>query len=296
MAIQFRRGLESLLNKASLVLGEQAFCSDSKKLFISNGDGTAIQVLSDVTHANGTGQSNTNKVDHAIYADGSSLLYVSVSAAITLTNAQFGSFIKLTGTTYTVGVPTPVGNAGKIFEFYNAASGVVTLSTPAGSFVGFGISSGSTYAIASGQYVSLTSDGSNWFTVDSSKGSASSALAGSTLANQIAALAPISQPAWITPTLLNSWVTFGAPWMTPGYYKDSFGIVRLRGMVKNGASSTDIFQLPAGCRPIGESTHSNISGGSFGAVSILSTTGGVESVVGSNSWVSLDGITFRAEQ
>jgi hypothetical protein len=169
MAIQLRRGLESLLNKASLVLGEPAFCSDSKKLFISNGDGTATQALTDSTHANGSGQANTNKTDHAIYADGSSLLYISVSAAITLTNTQFGSFIKLTGTTYTVGVPTPVGNAGKIFELYNAASGVVTLSTPAGNFNGSGFNSASTYSISSGQNVEIVSDGSNWFVDGNSK-------------------------------------------------------------------------------------------------------------------------------
>lgn len=41
MAIQLRRGLESQLNTSSLLAGEPAYCTDSKKLMIGRGGGAA---------------------------------------------------------------------------------------------------------------------------------------------------------------------------------------------------------------------------------------------------------------
>jgi hypothetical protein len=172
--IQLKRGFESSL--PVLQAGEPAFCTDSKKVVIGNGDGTFAQILTNATHANGAGQSSTNKTDHALYADGAGLPYLSVTGAAALTNAQFGSFIKLTGTApYTVSIPTPVGNAGKTFEFYNNASGTVTLSIPAGQFTGVGFTAGSAYAMSVGAYAVLVSDGSNWFLSDNTLGATQSA-------------------------------------------------------------------------------------------------------------------------
>lgn len=54
----------------------------------------------------------------------------------------------------------------------------------------------------------------------------------------------------IVPTLINSWVDYGTPYSTVGYWKDSFGIVHLKGAIKNGISSNSIvFTLPTGYRP-----------------------------------------------
>lgn len=49
--------------------GEPAFCTDTKRLYIGNGDGTAYQMMTAGVYAKGNGASNENKVDHSIYAD-----------------------------------------------------------------------------------------------------------------------------------------------------------------------------------------------------------------------------------
>lgn len=41
MAIQFRNGLEANLDRSKLLAGEPAYCTDSKKMVVGNGDGTA---------------------------------------------------------------------------------------------------------------------------------------------------------------------------------------------------------------------------------------------------------------
>jgi hypothetical protein len=51
------------------------------------------------------------------------------------------------------------------------------------------------------------------------------------------------------PTLLNGWVNFGAGQDTAGYYKDSSGTVRLKGLIKSGALGATAFTLPVGFRP-----------------------------------------------
>lgn len=104
--------------------------------------------------------------------------------------------------------------------------------------------------------------------------------------------ATVADEAFIAPTLLNSWVAFGAPYNAPGYFKDSRGIVHLRGLVKSGTAST-IFTLPAGYRPIGRELFAVPSNDLFGACSV-DPAGAVSQLVGSNVYFSLDGITFRA--
>lgn len=103
---------------------------------------------------------------------------------------------------------------------------------------------------------------------------------------------------WTAPTLLNSWVYYGSPYNPPGYYKDSFGIVHLRGLVKSGTMTNAIFTLPAGYRPANRQMNA--------AASFVSTTdaygridvdnaGNVLPMAGSNAFISMDNITFRAE-
>ncbi len=59
---------------------------------------------------------------------------------------------------------------------------------------------------------------------------------------------PIQQ-AWQVPTLLNNWVNYGEGFNSCGYWKDSFNVVHLRGLVKSGAIGSVIFTLPTGYRP-----------------------------------------------
>lgn len=105
----------------------------------------------------------------------------------------------------------------------------------------------------------------------------------------------LEQAPWITPTLLNSWANYDTTnYNSVGYFKDSCGIVHLKGVVKSGAVGTTIFNLPAGYRPIKNNMFATIADNAFGRVDVL-LGGNVMFLVGSNSFVSLDNISFRAE-
>ena len=101
---------------------------------------------------------------------------------------------------------------------------------------------------------------------------------------------------WQTPTLLNSWVAFGSSNNVAGYWLDPMGVVHLRGVLKSGTVSTGstgtIFTLPAGCRPQKEEIFAVASNGLFGVCRVLAD-GSVKAYSGSNTYFSLDGITFR---
>ncbi|OMD19696.1 hypothetical protein BJP48_31635 [Paenibacillus odorifer] len=58
-------------------------------------------------------------------------------------------------------------------------------------------------------------------------------------------------PAWLYPTLLNGWVQFTSIISSASFYKDSFGIVHVRGTISSGVSAADtlLFMLPVGYRP-----------------------------------------------
>jgi hypothetical protein len=104
----------------------------------------------------------------------------------------------------------------------------------------------------------------------------------------------IAVQTWQTPTLLNSWVNFGSGFNNAGYWKDPFGVVHLRGLVKSGTGiPSTIFTLPAGYRPPAQEILPAVSNALFGECTI-ETDGDVTAQVGSTVWFSLDGITFRA--
>ena len=98
---------------------------------------------------------------------------------------------------------------------------------------------------------------------------------------------------WIAPTLENNWLNWGTPDGPAGYFKDSLGIVHLRGIVKNGSGST-IFTLPDTYRPAYKEVHAVLASAVLGRVDIK-PNGEVVVITGSYSWISLDGITFRAK-
>ena len=108
---------------------------------------------------------------------------------------------------------------------------------------------------------------------------------------------------YTAPTLLNSWVNFGGTWATAGYAKDDQGVVRLKGLLKDGitALGTSIFKLPVGYRP---SEDRVFSVATFNGVSLIharvdvASNGDVKTGVQDNNvqntWLSLEGISFVA--
>lgn len=105
------------------------------------------------------------------------------------------------------------------------------------------------------------------------------------------------QESWQNPALLGTWDVFDSSHNAPGYWKDSMGVVHLRGLVRNGTYNTALFTLPAGYRPVRREVLPAASWtGSAMTLGRLSveTNGNVIPMVGGAGWFSLDGSTFRA--
>lgn len=98
---------------------------------------------------------------------------------------------------------------------------------------------------------------------------------------------------FIAPTFSGTWANFGSGYNPAGYYKDPFGIVRLRGLIAAGTINTVAFVLPAGYRPGSTELISTISLDAAARLEIAAN-GNVVPVTGTNTWFSLDNVTFRA--
>jgi hypothetical protein len=108
----------------------------------------------------------------------------------------------------------------------------------------------------------------------------------------------LTQPAWVAATLGNSWAN-SAGWQPAAYFKDTNGIVHLRGGITGGTTGTTAFFLGVGFRPAVQSLHpifgQTVGGAAYqaGAFVTISAAGAVNINVvptGGNAW--LDGISF----
>ncbi|EHS58934.1 hypothetical protein [Paenibacillus sp. Aloe-11] len=114
-------------------------------------------------------------------------------------------------------------------------------------------------------------------------------------------------PSWIVPTLLNGWSNYSSILSQIGYYKDSEGLIHMKGVLKLGTLNTAMFILPPGYRPklsrvlvtaANTDTQTDVLGrvniNDNGSVIPLSING--ISMI-QNGWISLDSIPpFLAEQ
>lgn len=101
---------------------------------------------------------------------------------------------------------------------------------------------------------------------------------------------------WQDVTFENSWANVGSPYHDAQYYKDPFNIVRLRGRIDTGTSGTVAFTLPESFRPIATEEHPASDGTNIANVSIASNGQVTPTDTSGTPSVSLDGITFKAEQ
>jgi hypothetical protein len=125
-------------------------------------------------------------------------------------------------------------------------------------------------------------------------GTAGSTVAG-TLTVSTASAGLLTQEAWTAVTFLNSWVNFDATtYQSAAYFKDSLGVVHLRGRIKNGTINTAAFTLPVGYRPLKTCLFPSLDGVSAAAILGVDTGGNVIPVTGNNGSYLLDGITFDA--
>lgn len=95
------------------------------------------------------------------------------------------------------------------------------------------------------------------------------------------------------PAFTNSWVNFNALDNPASYWRDPFGIVHLRGLIKSGTLTTSAFTLPVGFRPLVQENFGTVSNSAFGYATVTND-GKVTPQAGSTTWFSLDGLTFKA--
>ncbi|MDT0123868.1 hypothetical protein Q9R46_14500 [Paenibacillus sp. RRE4] len=100
-------------------------------------------------------------------------------------------------------------------------------------------------------------------------------------------------PAWITPTLLNGASQY-VDYQKVGYIKDGFGIVHLRGLIATAPANSRIFILPAKYRPAYQLIFRVAGAGESYEIRI--TADGSVFTTNTGNYISLDGITFQAEQ
>jgi hypothetical protein len=99
------------------------------------------------------------------------------------------------------------------------------------------------------------------------------------------------------PTFQNSWVDYGSPFATAGFYVDPIGRVHLEGVVTNPSSpgpTSTVFILPTGYRPPANLAFAVAAGtGSPVVEDVDILTDGTVLAFGGNQVVALDGISFR---
>jgi hypothetical protein len=102
------------------------------------------------------------------------------------------------------------------------------------------------------------------------------------------------------PGFLNNWGNNDGVRTSCAFFKDLVGVVHLKGVVKqsNGtAGQSAIFQLPAGYRPAKEGWYPVLKQGVLMRLEVQA--GGnvnVPDAIPVNNWVTLDGVSFRADQ
>jgi glycerol-3-phosphate acyltransferase PlsY len=113
--------------------------------------------------------------------------------------------------------------------------------------------------------------------------------------SRVTGAAAAAQPDWTAPSLLNSWVNLGGAYSVAGYFRDTLGMVHLRGVIAAGSVWTAVmFVLPVGYRPSYEAVFPVVSNNALGRLDIDTSGNVFMSGAGSTAWVSLDGISFRA--
>lgn len=93
----------------------------------------------------------------------------------------------------------------------------------------------------------------------------------------------------------DGWGNYGAEYNTAAYFKDSMGIVHLKGLIKGGAvgNGRTIFTLPEKYRPAARELHTvHTHDRTLGRVDVH-PDGRVSPYQGNSGWFTLDGITFR---
>lgn len=200
---------------------------------------------------------------------------VAITGAVTLDSTAFGKMHLISGTSadYTITLFTPAtDDLGKIvgFRVSNAGTKIYTLDANSTQTIDGQL----TIPLLKDDVIYLkavATSGNTWQVIGKKEG----------------------VRAWIAPSLINSWANFGSGNANVGYMKRD-GIVHLKGLVASGTIGAAIFTLPVGYRPAESRNYGTVSNGLFGYCGVLAN-GNVTANAGSNTWFSIDGISFPAE-
>ena len=98
------------------------------------------------------------------------------------------------------------------------------------------------------------------------------------------------------PSFQNSWTNYDTTnYSTCAFRKDGENFVYLKGTLTGGTENSIIFRLPAGYRPV-RLLEFNPYGGTYNSSIGIDSAGYVKKGPNYNTFVSLDGIVFHAEQ
>ena len=227
--------------------------------------------------------SSVNKVDDlSIDADGNvGIGTTSVSSGVKLDVAGIARF--KTGTNLDIELGTPGGNTGVIFN-----------RSEESNFQRFDI-----YNRPSDNYFTLcyNDDHSNsnglYIKKGGNVGIGTTSPSAKLEVNGNMKVTHIVQEDWQDLTLENGWTRFSTTYNPPQYFKDSQGIVHLRGLIKDGTAE-EISTLPTAYSPSFRELHIGTTNRNV-SCRIDITNAGVITLAADydNAWVSLDGITFR---
>lgn len=110
---------------------------------------------------------------------------------------------------------------------------------------------------------------------------------------------PQSTATWTALPLSNGWSIYGSIFTTPGYTKTGDDVVSLRGLVRNGGTVTNpqtVATLPTGYRPTQNLVFDVLSAGHYARVDVRSDGTVTVAEGAEGAWLSLDSISFRADQ
>lgn len=145
-----------------------------------------------------------------------------------------------------------------------------------------------TLAIANGGTGTTAATGTGSVVLSNTPSIASPVLTGTSVIQAIAQV-PMNAPVY-----QNGWADLGGANQVGGYYKDSFGVVHLRGVIISGTIGLTAFTLPAGFRPLANEVFAVASNTIYGQLAVKSD-GTVIPAVGSNLLFSLSGVSFRTD-
>ncbi len=97
------------------------------------------------------------------------------------------------------------------------------------------------------------------------------------------------------PAFANSWIKYDTTYNPPHFWKDPWGNVHVRGLIKSGTLGVAAFILPQGYRPEYRQLFASISNDTLGRIDVTPDGQVIPMVTAgaTNAWYSLDTINFK---